>query len=251
MMTISPRLIETYHSALRVMLPKSRTFWAAHSYIQRKAIEGSKVYEGMLGRLSSGLALNADDVVLDAGCGRGDWLVAISPKVGRAIGVDYEAGMLCEAKRRTAGLSNILIERVNLDERLPFSDSFFRKIGSTMVYGYLGGGVEVLKEYHRILAPGGMIGLFTPREGARFIKVLIEEVGEKRKSGSIFRELSKLPLAAAVIFFSRIAELKGDVGQFRFLSREELADDLTSAGFIIKSIEPDYVGQAWFALAMK
>ena len=41
------------------------------------------------------------------GCGTGNYVVAVSPYVGRVTGVDFNAGMLEQARKKVAGLSNV------------------------------------------------------------------------------------------------------------------------------------------------
>jgi len=205
----------------------------------------------MFGRLTLVLQLSRDHVVLDAGCGRGDWLKSISPEVRSAIGIDYEESMLAAAKKRTSGLSNVRIQKASLEEMLPFPDGHFNRIASTMVYGYLSSKEKVLKEFYRVLAPGGMIAIITPKKGVKFIKVLFEEMKYKSDQGTIIRDLKKLPLAAALIVSMKVAELKGVSGQWHYVDRDEFAAELESAGFEVLSIKPEYAGQAWLAVARK
>lgn len=248
---VTSRLTKTYHKALRAALPDSPTFWRLHSRIQRKAVDDSLVYKEMYEKLSSALQLNSEAVVFEAGCGKGDWLALISPKVRSAVGVDLEEGMINEAKMRTRGLKNIKIESADLEGRLPFPDGSFDKAASTLVYGYLSNRAGFLNELSRILVPGGSVAIITPKKGVRFVKVLLEEIRRKRSHGSITKNLSKIPTALGTLLFIKLAELKGKTGQWRFLDQDELASDLRSAGFDVLSLEPVYAGQAWLAVAKK
>jgi SAM-dependent methyltransferase len=95
------------------------------------------------------------DLVLDAGCGRGK----------------YSAGTNSDPrKHRVVGLDNLGTVRQNLflDYRvcgnvneLPFGDASFDIVYGRWLVEHLGSPMVALREFHRVLKPGGRLALFT------------------------------------------------------------------------------------------
>ncbi len=102
-------------------------------------------------------------VILDYGCGPGNDLVGFgiysSPK--KLIGADISSSSLLEASERLK-LHNIDSELVKInqdDESLPFDDDTFDHIHSSGVLHHTPDPIKILKEFKRILKPGGTINI--------------------------------------------------------------------------------------------
>jgi ubiquinone/menaquinone biosynthesis C-methylase UbiE len=109
-----------------------------------------------LARLSSG------ESVLDIGCGTGTLAIAAKRRVGEsgmACGVDASPQMLARAvkKARKAGLG--VDFRNAAAEALPFRDSQFDVVLSTLMLHHLPGKVreQCVQEIRRVLKPGGRV----------------------------------------------------------------------------------------------
>ena len=109
-----------------------------------------------LARLSSG------ESVLDIGCGTGTLAIAAKRRVGEsgmACGVDASPQMLARAvkKARKAGLG--VDFRNAAVEALPFRDSQFDVVLSTLMLHHLPGKVreQCVQEIRRVLKPGGRV----------------------------------------------------------------------------------------------
>lgn len=61
---------------------------------------------------------------ISAGCGTGNYLIAVSDLVGKVTGVEVNEGMLMQAKRKTAHLANVDLHHGNILS-LSFSDQQF------------------------------------------------------------------------------------------------------------------------------
>ncbi|MEC1156540.1 demethylmenaquinone methyltransferase [Cytobacillus horneckiae] len=97
---------------------------------------------------------------LDVCCGTGDWSIALSEAVGesgKVVGLDFSKNMLKigEEKVKEQGIKNIELVHGNAME-LPYPDSSFDYVtigfGLRNVPDYM----QVLKEMHRVVKPGGI-----------------------------------------------------------------------------------------------
>jgi len=98
---------------------------------------------------------------LDVCCGTADWTVALADKVGpsgKVVGLDFSKNMLKIGKEKVEqlGLEHVSLIHGNAME-LPFEDNTFDYVtigfGLRNVPDY----VQVLKEMHRVVKPGGMV----------------------------------------------------------------------------------------------
>ncbi len=101
--------------------------------------------------------------VLDYGCGPGHDLVGfgVFSKPGRLAGAEVSPSSLSEASERLR-LHNIDAELVLLSqdaERLPFEDASFDHIHSSGVLHHTPDPVKIMKEFRRILKPGGTVNI--------------------------------------------------------------------------------------------
>lgn len=97
---------------------------------------------------------------LDVCCGTGDWSIALSEAVGesgKVVGLDFSQNMLKigEEKVKEQGIKNIELVHGNAME-LPYPDNSFDYVtigfGLRNVPDYM----QVLKEMHRVVKPGGI-----------------------------------------------------------------------------------------------
>jgi SAM-dependent methyltransferase len=99
------------------------------------------------------------EVVLDFGCGPGHDLVGFAEygKAARIVGIDVSASSLAEASQRLA-LHDASVD-VHLaspaDPGLPFEDESVDYIHSSGVLHHIPDPGPVLREFHRVLKPGG------------------------------------------------------------------------------------------------
>lgn len=99
--------------------------------------------------------------VLDAGCGTGNYAVALAQAGFHVIGIDYASGMLARAQAKVthALASNLSFQQVDLNERLRFPDSSFDHVISISVLQAVVNPAFTLEELWRVLKPGGTIVL--------------------------------------------------------------------------------------------
>ena len=126
--------------------------------------------EIILGCLASTSGRRLDrQVVLDGGCGTGNYLEALGDLIGFGHGIDVSEGMLAEARARLRHRRNISLAHGDLT-RLPYDTNFFDGMICNQVLHHLDQETasrgfprvrEMLAEAHRVLHHGGVIILNT------------------------------------------------------------------------------------------
>ncbi len=138
--------------------------------------------------------------VLDAGCGSGRDSRILNEKGAKVTGLDISKGLLEEAEKRSKG-----IEYVEGDiTAMKFPDAFFDGVWSHASLVHLESIEDVkkaLREYNRVLKQGGILHVFTK-----------EQLGEEK---------------TAIVSDS----LSNHDRFFRYYSKEELCNLVSSAGF--------------------
>lgn len=91
--------------------------------------------------------------VLDAGCGPGMQAAELVARGAAVTGVDLSEDLLAIARTRAAGT----FLRHDLTEPLPFPDDSFDLVVSSLVMHYLEDWAPTLREFRRVLVPGGRV----------------------------------------------------------------------------------------------
>lgn len=138
-------------------------------------------------RLVAALDLSGDAQVLDAGCGRGLALIACAQKLttGRAVGIDLWAGKDLSkntpAEARANAVAEGVIDRIGIETgditRLPFADGTFDAVISMTVIHNIAmqdDRDQAVREFVRVLKPGGRIAIFDLLHTTRYIEILRE-----------------------------------------------------------------------------
>lgn len=120
---------------------------------------------------------------------------------------------------------------------LPFPDASFDRAALSLVVSYLEHPEDLVRELHRVLAPGGTMVLSSMRPDADSSRIFLELVEqleiaapEDLPPGADRRSL----LAGARAFMGDASDLMRmeEEGLFRFFGGEELADMVARAGFV-------------------
>lgn len=150
-------------------------------------------------RLVKSLALSGNERVLDAGCGRGLALITCAKHLsaGRAVGVDLWAASDLSNNTPEAALANAAAEgvadrieiRTGDITRLEFPDASFDAVISMTVLHNIPSRLardEALREFVRVLKPGGRLAIFDLLHTSHYAAVLqaanmtVSEVGHER-----------------------------------------------------------------------
>lgn len=95
--------------------------------------------------------------IMDAGCGTGGNM-EILQKFGQVFGVDKEEEALSFCRRR--GLNNLYL--ADITKTLPFEDNYFSLITGFDILEHIKDDEKALREFFRVLKPGGTLFLTTP-----------------------------------------------------------------------------------------
>ena len=110
-----------------------------------------------------------EQVILDAGCGTGNYLQAIHHKVRACYGIDVNEGMLTQAQRKFGKGSPVTFDHGSL-VNLPYPDDFFDGITCNQVIHHLDDPKQtdafpnvqaILSTTYRVLRPQGVLVLNT------------------------------------------------------------------------------------------
>ena len=108
-----------------------------------------------------------DLVLVDAGCGTGNYIANVSKFVGRAIGFEYNEGMLGKCREKCKMMKNVKVIEGNLLQPLPFEDHSVDVVIINQVLHHIAGSKKeencffVLKEFSRVLRDGGALVINT------------------------------------------------------------------------------------------
>jgi SAM-dependent methyltransferase len=103
--------------------------------------------------------------VLDAGCGTGNYAIALAKGGFDVMGVDFAEGMLAQTQDKMTGnlAKRVHFRRADLNVPLAFPDKHFDHVVSISVLQAVANPTSTLKELHRVLKPGGTLILSLPR----------------------------------------------------------------------------------------
>jgi SAM-dependent methyltransferase len=116
--------------------------------------------------------------VLDVGCGPGTITRGLAEAVapgGTCVGIDVEASQIELARAGAAG--NLSFE-VGSAYALPFPDGSFDAVFSHALFEHLARPADVAAELHRVLRPGGVIGVCCSDWGDAFVEPRTADVDE-------------------------------------------------------------------------
>jgi ubiquinone/menaquinone biosynthesis C-methylase UbiE len=105
------------------------------------------------------------ETFLDVGCGDGGFVFMAKNKFKECYGVDISPMRIQEAKKRSKERSdedNLHFDKCDVDEGLPFGDSFFDAVSCIAVLEHIFNPPNVLDEFHRVLKPNGILVLQVP-----------------------------------------------------------------------------------------
>ncbi|RNA66873.1 class I SAM-dependent methyltransferase [Alteribacter keqinensis] len=91
--------------------------------------------------------------VFDAGCAAGWYTKELALRGAVVTASDLSPEMVAAARRRAGG--DAVVHQLDLEEPLPFENSSFDLIVSSLVLHYISDWQNVFKEFHRVLKPGG------------------------------------------------------------------------------------------------
>jgi len=102
--------------------------------------------------------------VLDYGCGSGQFLQLVGDRIGEGIGIDLDV-RLVEKAASDNRFANVRYMQADAIAKLPFVDGRFNVIVAFGVLEHVGPEQPYLREFHRLLRPGGSLVIAVPSMG--------------------------------------------------------------------------------------
>ncbi|PYO24188.1 MAG: hypothetical protein DMD88_01645 [Candidatus Rokuibacteriota bacterium] len=180
--------------------------WGGHSVEELLAVARRSPLTGLITR-----ALPADGVILEAGCGLGQYVLLLREQGWRVAGVDWSVEALA-ACRRVAPAPLAAMELRSLAIR---DASLAAYVSLGVVEHDADGPDAILAEARRVLAPGGVLVVSVPY------------VNGARRLGALWIRRRSRALARS----------GGEFYQYAF-SRAELTATLARHGFVARSVDP-------------
>ena len=111
---------------------------------------------------------NPGEWVLDAGCGTGNYALAVARAGFHVLGIDFAAGMLSKARTKVTGevAQRISFRQADLTRPLEIPETRFDHILSISVLQTVADPQFTLGELRRVLKPGGSLVLSLPKQNS-------------------------------------------------------------------------------------
>lgn len=137
------------------------------------AFRQNRSLSNLKSKLLKMLELGKEDLLLDVGCGRAEFLFNAAPHCRRVIGIDYSPDAVQISKETLSETVNA-IGLFGDCRCIPFCDNSFERIicGDVVEHVTFGSAVNLFKEIHRVLKPGGFAIVHTSPNSI-FIKVIL------------------------------------------------------------------------------
>lgn len=133
-------------------------------------------------------------------------------------------------------LSRLTLKPGDAVERLPFADASLDRINCSLVLSYLSNPLELLREFHRVLAPNGRIVVSSMQpdtDMSRIYQRLLYRI-EQDPHLPLPKGMDRATFVSEVRHFLSSAAflvMLAEEGQFAFFSREEICNLVERAGF--------------------
>lgn len=139
------------------------------------------------------------DLVLDAGCGAGQWLAALSKLNKKTIGLEYDLERCTFTKNTMAqlGIKNTDVFQGSV-EKIDFQDNVFDAIfsfGVILCADYR----KALKEFYRVLKPGGKLYFNTNGLGW-YLYNMINTHNDSKDFSS--KEMAKVAISTTIHYYA-------------------------------------------------
>lgn len=233
----------------------SQTLWELHSFVYDFKVS-AKVHQDLQDDIVKELGLKTGQRLLDAGIGTGPLeLALIRAEIldVQIVGVDLSEQMLNRAKVKLANkFKNLDLIRLDLNSPLPFPENYFDRIASSNTFYILQNQLDALKEFYRVLKPGGRIVITTPHEKFKGSELMKYHYNKANKLEHYLKAF--LETIAALIFiipFELLITFAEKKGEYTHLDQESLEKLFKSAGFNSHKIRLAFAEQNWLVTAVK
>lgn len=224
--------------------PGAGPLWTRYAHVYDRLVRHFPLYDELTGRLCHLMQTHVDQGgrILDAGCGTGLLASRLSASF-RVTAADATPAMLEQARRRSrteGGDPCFTLMRLDLSHPLPFRDARFDAIACVHVLYALPAPDDVLREFRRVLRPGGLLlsANMTSRISlARTVREILGHYGLWR-GGRIVSSL------VAVGYYNLLLSRYQAKGVMHYWSVAEYRTLLARCGFRLCASELGYVAKS-------
>ncbi len=180
-------------------------------------------YQELLNDLIQELDIHKGEKILDAGCGTGNLALKIKEKGAQVFGLDNCKEVFEVYRRKDPAAITILAD---MNNKLPFSENFLDKIVSnnTLYCFTKEKQVKILKEFLRILKPGGKIVFASPKKNWKPMRIYIQGIKKNFEKEGLFKTIKKflrLILPTIKIFYYNFF-IRRESSYYFFEEREQI-----------------------------
>lgn len=239
--------------------------WAAYATCY-DALLHLQPYRELIADTETMLAPASGECILDAGCGTGNLLLALSEHhLGVSLfGIDFSEPMLARAQEKLARTA-AAFTHADLTHRLPFEDGAFDKICSVNVLYALTDPGASIREFHRVLAEEGTLVIATPKRGFDD-GLILKAHAQSEKPDEFWRRPHDSPereeylireaiaeeaIVAQMLYVARHNRKILATERFTFFDPETLVALCAANGFKVASLQSTYAGEGLLIRAQK
>lgn len=211
-------------------------------------------YIDLLNELYERTNIEKGDLVLDAGCGTGNFSKLAKNKGARVIGLDFNYYGLKVAQAKT---NESLFFLGDLTRNINFRDGVFDKIICNNVIYTLPaqGRIIALREFNRVLKPDGFVAITALHKKFNPYKIYIDNFKRKLKNlglrNTIIYSLKYVPDAIMLFYYNEKIKNEDIVKNYHFFEEEELRNLLNTCGFVSIKTYLTYSNQGILGIARK
>jgi ubiquinone/menaquinone biosynthesis C-methylase UbiE len=235
------------------------SFWNWYASIGYDALLALAPYVVLQDAVVDAAACRADERVLVAGCGTGNFeAFALRREPNLAIAaLDFSPAMLARARRKCRQYPRVTHQQADLCQRLPFPDASFDVAVMCNVLYALPDQPAALAEVARVLKPGGRFVLCDRPPHSDFGPVARAHVTALRALALAPRVRAWLRTAAVLPTLGGIALANAQIqrrqreGAYRFYAEDAITALLAGYGLQVASLRPVYAEQCWLLCACK
>ncbi|GAS97763.1 methyltransferase, UbiE/COQ5 family protein [Mycolicibacterium canariasense] len=149
-------------------------FWSLAAPLYDQRCLQRWVYQPAQDEVIAQLRRHGSRQIADIACGTGILTSRIQRELqpDEVYGIDMADGMLAQARKRSDRVRWMSAPA----EKLPFTDGFLDAVVTTSAFHFFDQ-PAALKEFRRVLAPGGLVVATTISPGARAVRTLFTDAG--------------------------------------------------------------------------
>lgn len=226
----------------RIRTAAEQCFWDLYSRAYDGLLKYFPAYRSLIEEITEAVDRFSprDGYILDAGCGTGNFILALKRKGHRVIGIDASRNMLQALQHKILEQDgDALPVHGNIEGTLPFDEKSFDCVLSINALYMLYQPQLALQEMHRVLKEQGKLILCHPQRTPKIRESISEIFREQgaRKGLTTFFHLFILGIFN-VFISSRIGK-----GQYFFWNEQDLRRELQKAGFRIDFLTETYTAR--------